>query len=83
MLQLDNSLLHIVTGQGQPADRHYRGSAQLQLERRLHHKSKGTPSHLLQFKRHSGFLLQFDRSPRLQQEKVQQAKLTEGVSSQN
>ena len=55
MLQLDNSLLHIVTGQGQPADRHYRGSAQLQLERRLYNNSKETLSHMLQLKRHPEF----------------------------
>ena len=55
MLQLENSLLHIATRQGQPEDHHYRGSAQLQLERRLHHNYKDNLSHLLQLKRHPEF----------------------------
>ena len=48
MLQLESSLLHVATKQGQPEDHHYRGSAPLRLKWRLHNNSKETLSHLWQ-----------------------------------
>ena len=75
MLQLENSLLHIATRQGQPEDHHYRGSAQLQLERRLHHNYKDNLSHLLQLKRHPEFTVGRSHPSQGHEEKTGHARL--------